>query len=130
MAYDNTNRGSLWATRGAHGPVDVEGDGLRGFLIATPGQKEKVPVAMLFLRRGQENMSLTIPLWMAQENTFGQVYRGDTPTHFVNVYKPESPSERAPALNVQFKPKDAKPPAQAAPQAGYEPEPDEDDIPF
>ena len=130
MAYDNTNRGSLWATKGAHGPVDIEGDGLHGYLIATPGPNEKAPDAIVFIRRGQEEDCKCYPVWRSEANEYNQLYHGQTPTHWLNVYKGKPGAERAPDLSVQLRPKEPKQPTQAAPPPAGPDVGDGEDIPF
>lgn len=127
--YDNTNKGAGWPVKAVSGSADVGGSKFYMSIVSTGVREAKKPSHNIFLTGQGPDRLLYPSVLFPCDNPEHGLASGQIKVagfdYWVNMYVNKSDHERAPLVDVRFKPKEQ----QAAPQ-GLPPTPADDEIPF
>ena len=126
MAYDPTNRGSFWPTRGYKGLANIAGAEFYAYIVGTNARQPKSPSHLLFLSHKETQTLCATALFPSEKCVVSGSIAWDGVEFWVNIYKNDhADKDTSPQFNMVFKPKN-----QEAQTAARDPADDPDDIPF
>lgn len=125
--YDNTNRGSLWASNAFSGNANIDGTDYQADVVATNAKAENAPSHTLYLRN-REGM-IAVPLWRPRKPDAKYAASGkiDSLGVVAFAYRNVSDNPKAPPITLSFVQSDSQVPPSEHKQTQRKPA---EDTPF